>query len=292
MGLGASLLSKQLPALTFVVSGLSGLFFWSRHLGRLSLEEKWEVWEPSPRRRRSKRISKEKERNEKNEKNEKNVNPNTAEELMQMGVCYGDQGRMGKAMEKLVEAKAAFEDAGACETSRYAELLVQMAICYSIQGRKLEEMEKYQEAQKVYEKTGATGSREYAGLLKNMGIWLMEQNQFAQAMEKFQEAESRYIFAKAIGSSNYAGLLTSIGKCLLNSGISGSEQAMARFKEAKGIYEARWTPRLLKPWFHVDPLDPKCWLTMFSVHSPEGPGRLKTQRSIPLELGKNIAGLG
>ena len=146
---------------------------------------------------------------------------------------------MGKAMGKFVEAKAAFEDDGACETSAYAELLVQIGICYSMQCKKKEEMEKYKEAQKVYQKAASTGTREYAGLLKNMGIWFMEHDQMSEAMEKFQEAESRYIFAKATGTCNYAGLLTSMGKWLLN---SGSEvQAMAKFKEAKRIYEAnKW----------------------------------------------------
>ena len=217
MGVGASLLSQQLPiALTFA---LSGVFLWTRQswsLGR-SLEKS----EPSP--WRIKKIER---------KVTQAVNvpapvtlvtqvSKTAEELMRLGVRYGDQGSIDKALVTFVESKAAFEGDGACETSCYAELLVQIAICYSMQGRKKEE---------------CTGTRGYAGLLKNMGNWFMEHDQMDEAMEKFQEAESRYVFANAAGSSNYAGLLTSMGKWLLN---AGSEvEAMVKFKEAKIIYEA------------------------------------------------------
>jgi tetratricopeptide (TPR) repeat protein len=237
MGVGASLLSQQLSqqlpiALTFA---LSGVFLWTRQswsLGRsLEKSEPSSPW-------RIKKIER---------KVTQAVNvpapvtlvtqvSKTAEELMRLGVRYGDQGSIDKAMVTFVESKAAFEDDNACETSCYAELLVQIAICYSMQGRKKEEMEKYQEAQKVFQKAKCTGTRGYAGLLKNMGIWFMEHDQMDEAMEKFQEAESRYVFANAAGSSNYAGLLTSMGKWLLN---AGSEvEAMVKFKEAKIIYEA------------------------------------------------------
>ena len=152
-----------------------------------------------------------------------------------MGICYGDQGRMGKAMGKFIEAKAAFEDDGATQTAGYAKLLVQIGIWYGMQEQKLEEMEKYKEAQKVYRRA-AIGGREYAGLLKNMGIWFMEQQQMPEAMEKFQEAQSQYISSEATKSTNYAGLLTSMGKWLLQSGLR--EDAMEKFQAAKVIYEA------------------------------------------------------
>ncbi|CAE7196732.1 unnamed protein product, partial [Symbiodinium pilosum] len=99
----------------------------------------------------------------------------TAEELMRMGICYGEQGRLGKAMGKFLEAKGAFEDERATECPGYANLLAQIGIWYGMQARKKEEMEKYTESQRVYRKIGISASREYAGLLKNMGIWYMEQ---------------------------------------------------------------------------------------------------------------------
>ena len=204
MGVGASLLTPSV-AVGIALSGIvwwGGLGMWGRlefaGQDKAVLKRESSAESDLRTRRRKKREGKEGKEGKRSESV-------TAEELMRMGVCYGEQGRFGKAMGKFLESKRAFEDDRATECPGYANLLAQMGIWYGMQNRKTEEMQKYTEAQKVYRKEDVSASREYAGLLKNMGIWYMEQGLLTEAMEKYKEAEAQYVSAGATRTTNYAG---------------------------------------------------------------------------------------
>ena len=171
MGVGASLLTRSVAA----GIALSGVW-WAGYSLRRSLQSAKPHQAPLIRRESSASVESDSRTSRRRRKKElKKSESVTAEELMRMGICYGEQGRLGKAMGKFLEAKGAFEDERATECPGYANLLAQIGIWYGMQSRKREEMEKYTESQKVFRKIGTSASREYAGLLKNMGIWFMEQ---------------------------------------------------------------------------------------------------------------------
>ena len=169
MGVGASLLKHSMVGVA-----LSGVVWWAGFGLRRSFLPA--VQEQAPLIRRESSVESDSRKSHRRKKKEcKKSECVTAEELMRMGICYGEQGRLGKAMGKFLEAKGAFEDERAMECAGYANLLAQIGIWYGMRHQKKEEMDKYLEAQRVYRKIGTSSSREYAGLLKNMGIWFMEQ---------------------------------------------------------------------------------------------------------------------
>ena len=130
MGVGASLLKHSMVGVA-----LSGVVWWAGFGLRRSFLPA--VQEQAPLIRRESFVESDSRKSHRRKKKEcKKSECVTAEELMRMGICYGEQGRLGKAMGKFLEAKGAFEDERAMECAGYANLLAQIGIWYGMRHQK------------------------------------------------------------------------------------------------------------------------------------------------------------